>query len=501
MTFDFLPLLGSGLAVAFSANNLAFALIGCLLGTLIGVLPGIGVLATIAMLLPLTIGLPATTSMIMLAGIYYGAQYGGSTTAILVNLPGEATSVVTCLDGHKMAQQGKGGVALFLAATGSFAAGCFGTLIIAAFAPPLAEAALHFNGPENFSLMLLALVASALFSGAKLLHALSMLVLGVMLGLIGTDVETGTLRYTLGLSGLSDGLNFVAVVMGFFGLSEVVNNIANPASNRTTTNAIGRFWPNRSEFRLAWPACLRGTMLGSALGVLPGGGVVISPFASYMMEKRLAKDPTRFGQGAVEGVAGPEAANNASAQTSFIPMLTLGIPANPVIALLLGAMIIQGIQPGPEVMTKHPELFWGLVASMFIGNLMLLVINLPLISLWVRLLIIPYRMLFPAVLIFCCIGAYTLNNAAFDVVLLGVFGGVGIILFALDFPIIPLVLGLILGPLAEEHLRRAMVIARGDPMVFVERPISSAILSVTALMIVSYIFVAVRDGRRLPSNE
>jgi len=501
MTFEFLSLLGSGLTVAFTLNNLGFALIGCLLGTLIGVLPGIGVLATIAMLLPLTVGLSATTSMIMLAGIYYGAQYGGSTTAILVNLPGEATSVVTCLDGYKMAQQGRGGVALFVAAVGSFLAGCIGTVIIAAFAPPLAEMALRFNGPENFSLMMLALVASALFSGGKLLQALAMLVLGVLLGLVGTDVETGTLRYTLGLSGLYDGVNFVAVVMGFFGLAEVVNNIANPSIDRSTTNVIGRFWPTRKELRQALPASLRGTLLGAALGVLPGGGVVISPFASYILEKRLAKDPSRFGQGAIEGVAGPESANNASAQTSFIPMLTLGIPANPVIALLLGAMIIQGIQPGPEVMAKHPELFWGLIASMLVGNLMLLVINLPLIGLWVRLLKIPYRMLFPAVLVFCCIGAYTLNNATFDVILLAVFGIAGIVLSVLDFPIIPLVLGLILGPLAEEHLRRAMLIARGDPMVFIERPISAVILAVTAIMIISYIYIVIREKRRFPSNE
>lgn len=475
----------SNLAIGFDAaltfNNIGFCLLGVILGTLIGVLPGIGPLATIAMLLPITFDLNALSSLIMLAGIYYGAQYGGSTTAILVNMPGESSSVVTCLDGYQMARQGRAGSALAIAAIGSFFAGCVGTLFIAAFAPALGALSQRFQSPEYFSLMLFGLVAAVVLAHGSVVKALAMILLGLSFGLVGTDVTSGTVRFTFGAAELFDGIDFVTVAMGLFGLAEILRNLEQKGAERQIS-AIGSLWPSRQEMREAWPAILRGTALGSLLGILPGGGAILSSFASYTLEKKLAKDPSRFGKGAIEGVAGPEAANNAGAQTSFIPLLTLGIPSNPVIALLMGAMIIKGIAPGTAVMVKEPTLFWGLIASMWIGNLMLIIINLPLIGLWVRLLKIPYQWLFPCILVFCCVGVYSVSNSSAAVFLTAGFTVLGYVFAKLGCEGAPFLLGFVLGPLMEENLRRSMLLSQGDPMILLQRPIS-AVLIVVAIML------------------
>src|SRR5512145_210703 len=410
MEFDFLQNLATGFGAAATLRNLGFAFLGCLLGTLIGVLPGIGPIPTIAMLLPITFGLDPLSSLVMLAGIYYGAQYGGSTTSILVNIPGEAASIVTCIDGHEMAKQGRAGAALGVAALGSFFAGTVGTVFIAGFGPPLAAVAQQFNSPDYFSLMVLGLVTAVILAHGSVIKAVGMVLVGLLLGLVGTDVNSGLTRYTFGIQEIWDRIDFVPMVIGMFGIVEIIRNLEQTTLPRPHLKArIRDLWPSGKDFRDAWPAVLRGTGLGSLLGILPGGGAVLASFASYTLEKKVARDPSRFGKGAIEGVAGPESANNAGAQTSFIPLLTLGLPSNPIMALMMGAMIIQGIQPGAAVMTAHPELFWGMVASMWIGNLMLLVINLPLIGIWVRLLSVPYRLLYPAILLFCVIGVYATN--------------------------------------------------------------------------------------------
>lgn len=486
-----------GFGVASTLQNLIYCFFGTLLGTLIGVLPGIGPTATIAMLLPITFTLPPVSALIMLAGIYYGAQYGGSTTSILVNLPGEATSVVTCLDGYAMARQGRAGPALGIAALGSFFAGCVATLLIAFFAPPLAEVAFKFGPAEYFSLIVLGLIAAIVMARGSLLKAMAMVLLGLLLGIVGTDVTSGIKRFTFSLADLSDGIGFVTVAMGMFGFAEIINNLELKEKRAVFTSHVHGLMPTRADFLASWKPVLRGTALGSFLGILPGGGAILSSFASYTMEKRLAKDPSRFGQGAIEGVAGPESANNAGAQTSFIPMLTLGIPPNSVMALMVGAMIIQGIIPGPQVMTERPELFWGLIASMWLGNLMLVVLNLPLIGLWVRLLTVPYRLLYPAILMFCCIGVYSMNNSSFDVILTACFGLLGYVLSKLDCEPAPLLLGFILGPMLEEHLRRAMLYSRGDPSVFFTRPLSLALL----LAAVGMLFLAVIPTVSRTRNE
>jgi putative tricarboxylic transport membrane protein len=494
---ELLTNLSLGFGVALSWQNLAYCLVGALLGTLIGVLPGIGPVTTIAMLLPITFKLEPTSSLIMLAGIYYGSQYGGSTTAILVNLPGEASSIVTTLDGYQMARQGRAGEALAIAALGSFFAGCVGTLLIAAAGPPLAGLAQQFGPAEYFSLMSLGLVASVVMAAGSVLKAFAMVFFGLMLGLIGTDVDTGAMRYTFGIGELSEGISFVALAMGLFGIAEILRNLEHGGGeDRSVLNAkVTGLWPSWAALRQATPAVLRGTGLGSLLGLLPGGGAVLASFAAYTVEKKLAKDPSRFGRGAIEGVAAPESANNAGAQTSFIPMLTLGIPANAVMALMVGAMIIQGIEPGPEVMTKRPDLFWGMVASMWVGNLMLVIINLPLIGMWVSLLRVPYRLMYPAILLFCCIGVYTLNNSSFEVMLAAAFGLVGYALLKFGFEMTPLLLGFVLGPLMEENLRRAMRYAQGDPMVFVERPLSAGLLAAAVLLLVVVLLPAIRRKR------
>ena len=456
--------------------NLGFCLLGVLLGTAIGVLPGIGPIATIAVLLPITYGAPPLGALIMLAGIYYGAQYGGSTTAILVNLPGESSSVVTCLDGHQMAKRGRAGAALSIAAVGSFVAGCVGTLMLAAFALPLAAVGDRFVSPEYCALMLFGLVAAVVLAHGSVVKAVGMVFLGLLFGIVGTDAQSGVVRYTFGIGMLYDGIDFIPVAMGLFGISEIMRNLDRSAVERNVRHAVGSLWPSREEISEAWPAVLRGTGLGAVLGILPGGGAVLSSFAAYVLEKRTSRTPERFGQGAVEGVAAPEAANNAAAQTSFVPLLTLGIPSNPVMALMMGAMVIQGIAPGTAVITERPALFWGMVASMWIGNLMLIIINLPLIGIWVRMLSVPYRILFPCILVLCCVGAYSAQMTPTILMLTAAFALLGYIFLKLGCEAAPFILGFVLGPLMEENLRRAMVISGGDPSIFFRRPISLGLI-------------------------
>ena len=485
-----------GFGTAFTLQNLLYAFGGAVLGTLIGVLPGLGPVATIAMLLPSIYSLDATPALIMLAGIYYGAQYGGSTTAILINVPGESSSVVTAIDGYQMARQGRAGAALAAAGLGSFFAGCVGTVVIAAFAPPLTELAFKFGPAEYFSLMVLGLIGAVVLASGSLVKAIAMILLGLLLGQINTDVISGTPRFSFDIPELTDGINFVVIAMGIFGFGEIIANLGQPAEHREVfTKSVKGLWPTKQDFHDAWPAVLRGTTLGSVLGVLPGGGALLSSFAAYTLEKKLSKHPEKFGKGAIQGVAGPESANNAGAQTSFIPMLTLGIPPNAVMALMVGAMTIHNIQPGPQVMTSNPQLFWGLIASMWIGNLMLVILNLPLIGIWIKLLTVPYRFLFPAIVVFCCIGTYTLNNNNFDVFMTAAFAVVGYIFYKLSCEPAPLLLGFILGPMMEENLRRALLLSRGDWSTFLSRPLSAGLLIAAALMVVVVMLPSIKNKR------
>jgi putative tricarboxylic transport membrane protein len=492
---DLFSNLALGFSVALTPLNLGLAFLGCLVGTLIGVLPGVGPIATIAMLLPITFGLDPTGALIMLAGIYYGAQYGGSTTAILVNIPGEATSVVTALDGHQMARQGRAGVALGIAAIGSFFAGTVATLVIAALGAPLTRLALIFGPAEYFSLMVMGLVFAVVLARGSILKAIAMILVGVLLSTVGTDLETGEERMTFGLPFLADGIDFAVLAMGIFGIAEIMRNLDHTEHRDVVRQAIGRLLPNKEDFKQAYKPVLRGTLIGATLGILPGNGAVLGPFAAYTVEKKLAKDPRRFGRGAIEGVAGPESANNAGAQTSFIPLLTLGIPPNAVMALMVGAMTIHGIIPGPQVMTKNPNLFWGMIASMWIGNLMLLIINLPLVGIWVRLLKVPYRLMFPAILMFCCIGIYSINSLPTDVMFIGLFGLVGYMLIKFGFEPAPMLLGFVLGKLMEENLRRALIISRGSLQTFIERPVSAGLLAVALILLVLALLPSIRKGR------
>ena len=495
---DLIANLSLGFDAAFTPYNLLYAFIGSILGTLIGVLPGIGPVATIAMLLPVTFALPPLSALIMLAGIYYGAQYGGSTTAILVNLPGETSSVVTCIDGYQMARRGRAGPALATAALGSFFAGCVGTLMLAAFSAPLTELAFKFGPAEYFSLMVLGLIGAVVLASGSLLKAVAMILLGLLLGIVGTDVNSGVARFTLGIPELTDGIGFVAIAMGVFGYGEVISNLSKPAEHREVfTASVKHLYPTRDDFKRLIPAALRGTVLGSMLGILPGGGGTMAAFGSYALEKKIKATPGEvpFGQGNIRGVAGPESANNAGAQTSFIPLLTLGIPPNPVMALMVGAMMIHNIQPGPQVMTSNPELFWGLIASMWIGNLMLVVLNLPLIGIWIKLLKLPYRYLFPAIVLFCAIGVYTTNNTTFDIWLVAICGAVGYVFIKLGVEPAPLMLGFILGPMMEENLRRALLLSRGDWSVMVTRPLSAGLLLAAVLMLVVVLLPAVKAKR------
>jgi TctA family transporter len=492
---ELLSHLALGFSTAFSALNLLYCLLGVFLGTAIGVLPGLGPVATIAMLLPVTFGLEPVTALIMLAGIFYGAQYGGSTTAILVNLPGESSSVVTALDGYQMARQGRAGVALATAAIGSFFAGTVCTFLIALAAPPLSEVALKFGPADYFSLMVLGLVASIVLASGSLLHAIGMILLGLLLGIIGTDVNSGTARFSFDLPDLADGINFVVVAMGVFGLGEIISNLQNESTRSVVLTKISGLMPSRADFKRMVAPVLRGTALGSFLGILPGGGAMLSSFAAYSLEKKVSRNSAEFGKGAIEGVAGPESANNAGAQASFIPMLTLGIPSNPVMALMIGALILHGIQPGPSVMEEQPALFWGLVVSMWIGNLFLLVLNLPLIGLWVRMISVPYHLLFPAILVFCGIGVFSLMNTNFDVYLMALFGVLGYAFRKLGCEPAPMMLGFILGPMMEEYLRRALLITKGDATVFFTRPISATLLAVSAVALVAVLLPTLKEKR------
>ncbi len=496
--------LALGFGVAFTAQNLLYAFFGSVLGTLIGVLPGLGPVATIAMLLPSIYALDATPALIMLAGIYYGAQYGGSTTAILINVPGESSSVVTAIDGYQMARKGRAGAALAAAGLGSFFAGCVGTIIIAAFAPPLTELAFKFGPAEYFSLMVVGLIGAVVLASGSLIKAIGMIVLGLLLGQINTDVISGVPRYSFDIPELTDGIGFVAIAMGVFGFGEIITNLAQPEESREVfTKDVKGLWPTFDDFKNAFPAVLRGTALGSLLGVLPGGGALLASFAAYTVEKKMKMKPGEvpFGQGNIRGVAGPESANNAGAQTSFIPMLTLGIPPNAVMALMVGAMTIKGIQPGPQVMTSNPQLFWGLIASMWVGNLMLIILNLPLIGIWIKLLTVPYRFLFPAIMVFCSIGLYTLNNSSFDVFLGAIFAVVGYVFYKLGCEAAPLLLGFILGPMMEENLRRALLLSRGDWLTFVSRPLSAVLLGLAVFMIVIVTLPSLKKKREETFKE
>ncbi|TXL68391.1 tripartite tricarboxylate transporter permease [Zeimonas arvi] len=493
---EILANLGLGFATALSFDNLFYCFVGVLLGTLIGVLPGLGPLATIAMLLPITYKMTdPTTALIMLAGIYYGAQYGGSTTAILVNLPGETSSVVTTLDGYQMARNGRPGPALAIAAIGSFFAGSVATIMIAAFAPPMAEIAFKFGPAEYFSLMVMGLIAAVVLAHGSIIKALAMVVFGLLLGMVGTDVNSGVARFSFDIPELTDGLSFTAVAMGIFGFGEIIANLEQRENREVFTKKVGRLLPSWEEFKRSIAPIIRGTALGSFLGVLPGGGAVLSSFTSYAIEKKMSKTPEKFGTGMIEGVAGPEAANNAGAQTSFIPMLTLGIPTNAVMALMVAGMMIHNIQPGPQVMTSNPTLFWGLIASMWIGNAMLVILNLPLIGIWIRLLTVPYRILYPAILLFCCVGVYSVNNNVFDVFMTIPFAILGYLFRKFGCEPAPLLLGLVLGQLMEEYLRRAMTISRGDWSIFVTRPLSLTLLIIAAVLLVIVFLPAIAKKR------
>ena len=495
---DLINNLSLGFGVAFTTTNLIYAFIGCLLGTLIGVLPGVGPIATIAMLLPATYALPPVAALIMLAGIYYGAQYGGSTTAILVNLPGESSSVVTIIDGHQMAKRGRAGPALAAAGIGSFFAGCVGTLILAAFAAPLTEVAFKFGPAEYFSLMVLGLIGAVVLASGSLLKAVAMIILGLLLGLVGTDVNSGVARFSFDIPELTDGIGFIIIAMGVFGYGEIIANLSVKEEDREVfTDKVSNLYPNWEDIKLMTPAILRGTALGSMLGILPGGGALLAAFAAYTVEKKTKLKPGEvpFGKGNIRGVAAPESANNAGSQTSFIPLLTLGIPPNAVMALMVGAMTIHNIQPGPQVMTSNPELFWGLIASMWIGNLMLIILNLPLIGIWIKLLSVPYRWLFPAIVLFCALGVYTTNNNTFDIWMVALFGVIGYIFIKLGVEPAPLLLGFILGPMMEENLRRALLLSRGDWSVLVTRPLSASLLAVAAVLLIIVLMPAVKAKR------
>jgi putative tricarboxylic transport membrane protein len=493
---ELLDHLGLGFSVALLPQNLLFCLLGTFLGTVIGVLPGIGPLATISMLLPLSFGLPPVTSLIMLSGIYYGAQYGGSTTAILVNLPGEASSTVTMIDGYQMALRGRAGPALAAAGIGSFFAGTVATLLVAVVAAPLMSLALSFGPTEYCALMVIGLVSSIALASGPILKAIGMICAGLLLGLTGTDIYTNQPRFTFGIIDLLDGIDFVAIAVGVFGIGEILRNLEGGKTHRTIAGKVSNLWPGRNDLRRMVGPAIRGTAIGSFLGVLPGGGALLSSFVAYNLEKKISLNRSEFGKGAIEGVTAPESANNAAAQTSYIPMLSLGLPATPVMALMIGALTIQGITPGPNVMVDKPDLFWGLIASMWVGNAMLIVLNLPLIGIWVSLLRVPYDMLFPAIVTFCCIGVYSVSNSSFGVYLILISGLLGYGLAKFDCEWAPFFLGFVLGPLFEHQLRRAMLISGGDPMVFLTRPISAGLLAVAVIVLAVVAMPAIAQTRR-----
>ena len=493
--------LAFGFSVALTPYNLLYGFIGVVLGTIIGVLPGLGPVATISILLPITFTLEPQQAIIMLAGIYYGAQYGGSTTAILVNLPGESSSVVTAIDGYQMARKGQAGLALATAALASFIAGTVATLVIALAAPALAEVALEFGPADYCSLMLFGLVAAVILAHGSVVKAIGMILMGMLLGTIGIDVNTSVPRFTFGIPQFGDGIDFAVIAMGIFGIGETIANLERASEQRSRLQTVFNLWPSFRDLRAIVPPALRGTLLGASLGILPGGGPVLSSFSAYSLEKKLSKEPERFGKGAIEGVAGPEAANNAAAQTSFIPLLTLGLPSNAVMALMLGALMMHGLHPGPQLMRDKPELFWGLIASMWVGNLILVILNLPLVGIWAKLLTIPYHYLYPAILLICGIGVYSINNSSLDVMIASGFGLVGYVLYRLRCEPAPLLLGFILGPLIEEYMRRALLISHGDPLVFLQRPISATFLALTLALIVVLAAPAIRTARQRAFKE
>jgi TctA family transporter len=493
--------LGLGIETALRFENLLYCLIGVALGTAVGVLPGIGPTATIALLLPITFNFEPVSALIMLAGIYYGAQYGGSTTAILINLPGESSAAVTAIDGHEMARKGRAGAALATAAIGSFFAGTVATVVLALFAPPLAAVALTFGSPELFALVVLGLIASIALARGSTLKALAMIVLGLLLGTVGQDTYTATPRFVFGIRELYSGINFVSVAVGMFGVAEILKNLEDERTRKLITHKIAGLWPTREDFRRIVGPILRGTALGSALGVLPGAGHVLASFGSYSIEKRISRRKEEFGHGAIEGVAGPESANNAAAQTSFIPLLTLGLPAHPVMALMFGAFIIHGITPGPTVIDREPALFWGLIVSMWIGNFFLVLLNLPLIGIWVKMLTIPYRILYPAIIAFAAIGTFSIGLNAWDVFMIAFFGVLGYVLIKLGCEPAPLLLGFVLGPLLEDHLRRSLIISRGDLTIFVERPVSAILLLVAVAAFAFAVLPSIRRRREVVFAE
>ncbi|QRG08881.1 tripartite tricarboxylate transporter permease [Xanthobacter dioxanivorans] len=492
---DLLNNLVYGMSVALALDNLGYCLLGATLGTLIGVLPGIGPLATFAILLPISFYLPAVGAIIMLAGVYYGAQYGGSITSILVNIPGEASTVVTCLDGHKMALQGRAGSALAIAALASLFAGCVVTLVVAVAGPTLVKVALLFGPEEYVALLTLGLVSSVLLSGGSIAKSIAMALIGLLLSLVGMDVNTGTERFTFGILELSDGIGFTAVSIGLFGIAEIATSIEETGGAGRRIEKIRRLWPTADDFRRSIAPVLRGTALGTILGILPGGGGTIAAFGAYSLERKVSRRPGMFGRGAIEGVAGPEAANNAAAQANFIPMLSLGIPPNALMALMLGAMITHGITPGPQVMVKQPELFWGLIASMWVGNFILVILNLPLIGIWVSLLRIRYIYMFPGILVLTAIGSFAESNRVFDVYILIAFALLGYAVKKLNFPVAPLLLGLVLGGAFDEQLRRALLLSDGDWMTFVHHPIALGLLILTALLALLIAMPNIRHAR------
>jgi putative tricarboxylic transport membrane protein len=493
--------LALGFTIALSFSNLLYCFIGVLLGTLVGVLPGIGTVTTVALLLPLTFSLPPESALIMLSGIYYGAQYGGSTTSILVNMPGEASSVVTTIDGYQMALQGRAGPALGIAALGSFFGGCVATLVIALFAPILAQAALQFDAAAYFSLMCFGLVGAVVLAHGSIIKSIGMVALGLSLGLVGPDLNSGTVRYDFGIVELGDGIGFIPVVMGIYGIAEVAHNLEQYVVKKEIFSRVGRIWPTLADIKHCFPSMLRGTVLGSALGLLPGGGALLASFAAYTFEKKVAKPPQQFGRGDIRGVAAPETANNAGAQTSFIPMLTLGLPSNPTMALMIGALLIQGIPAGPRVMVDRPGLFWSVVASMWIGNLMLVILNLPLIGIWTKLLQIPYRMLFPAIVVFSSVGVLAVNNSVVEIYILVFFSAFGYLALKFGCELAPFVLAFVLGPLMEQYLRRAMLISRGDPSVFITEPLSLTLLLASVALLLAVTVPALRKGRETAMRE
>jgi putative tricarboxylic transport membrane protein len=493
--------LALGFQTAVTPMNLLYCLVGALVGTLIGVLPGIGPVQTIAILMPTTFSLPPVSALIMLSGIYYGAQYGGSTTSILVNVPGEASSVVTCLDGYQMALQGRAGAALTISALGSFFAGCFATVVLAVLAVPLSELAFKFGPAEYFSLMVFGLIGSIVLASGSMIKAVGMIVLGLLLGMIGTDVTSGVQRFAFGIPELADGIGFVSLAMGLFGICDIINSLEKKENREILKGKLTGLWLSKSDLKASAPAVLRGTLCGSLLGILPGGGAILSSFTAYMIEKKISRNPESFGKGNIRGVAAPESANNAAAQTSFVPLLTLGIPPNVVLAMMAGAMMIHGIQPGPRVISSNPELFWGVIVSMWLGNVILVLLNLPLVGIWVRLLSVPFRLLYPAILLFCCIGLYSVNNNTFDIGLTAFCGLLGYVFHKLECEPAPLILGFILGPMMEENLRRGMLLSRGDPSVFFTRPLSLAFLLIAAAMLVMLALPAIRRGREKAFKE